>query len=250
MIEPTAPIDGLLTAEDVETLWARMTPLLIERGFSRLIYGFTRFRTAHSLGDPDDLVVLSTLPREYIDGFAPGGPLMRGPMIRWALDNVGALAWPDWLATPPDYLGPMDQDALAFNAAHNVLSGYTISFPTQAQRFKGAMAVIGGEDEDQAAVNAKWAEHGAVIERIANVFHLKLMSLPLPAGRSLTQRQREVLEWVGDGKTTQDIAVILGLTPATVEKHMRLAREAMDVDTTAQAVLKAAFQNQMYMRLN
>lgn len=250
MLEPTAPIDGLLMADDVETLWARLIPLLEERGFTRLIYGFTRFRTAHSLGDPDDLVVLSTLPRSYIDGFAPGGPLMRGPMIRWALENVGALAWPDWLATPPDSLGTPDKEALAFNAAHQVLSGYTLSFPTQAQRFKGAMGLIGAPEEDQAAINAKWAEHGEVIERIANVFHLKLMSLPLPAGRSLTQRQREVLEWVGDGKTTQDIAVILGLTPATVEKHMRLAREAMDVDTTAQALLKAAFQNQMYVRLS
>ena len=38
----------------------------------------------------------------------------------------------------------------------------------------------------------------------------------------------------------------MGLTPATVEKHLRLARETMGVETTAQAVLKAAFQNQMF----
>jgi LuxR family transcriptional regulator len=45
----------------------------------------------------------------------------------------------------------------------------------------------------------------------------------------------------------QDIATIMGLTPATVEKHLRLAREALNVDTTAQAVLKAALQNQMFI---
>ena len=56
-----------------------------------------------------------------------------------------------------------------------------------------------------------------------------------------------MLEWVGDGKTTQDIAILLGLTAATVEKHLRLAREALDVETTAQAVLKAAFYNQMFV---
>jgi LuxR family transcriptional regulator len=38
----------------------------------------------------------------------------------------------------------------------------------------------------------------------------------------------------------------MGLTAATVEKHLRLAREALDVETTAQAVLKAAFYNQMF----
>jgi LuxR family transcriptional regulator len=55
------------------------------------------------------------------------------------------------------------------------------------------------------------------------------------------------LEWVGDGKTTQDIAVLMGLTSATVEKHLRLARESLAVETTAQAVLKASFQNQMFV---
>jgi LuxR family transcriptional regulator len=80
-----------------------------------------------------------------------------------------------------------------------------------------------------------------------NVVHLKLLTLPYSGTRPLTRRQRQVLEWVGDGKTTQDIAVLIGLTAATVEKHLRLAREALDVDTTAQAVLKAAFQNQMFV---
>ena len=39
----------------------------------------------------------------------------------------------------------------------------------------------------------------------------------------------------------------MGLTAATVEKHLRLARESMGVETTAQAVLKAAFTNQMFV---
>jgi LuxR family transcriptional regulator len=81
-----------------------------------------------------------------------------------------------------------------------------------------------------------------------NVAHLKILSLPFTtmSGRRLTKRQREALEWVGDGKTSQDIAVLMGLTQATVEKHLRLARETLGVETTAQAVLKASFQNQMF----
>lgn len=45
------------------------------------------------------------------------------------------------------------------------------------------------------------------------------------------------LDVVGDCKTAQDIASLMGLSAATVEKHLRLAREALDVETTAQAVL-------------
>ncbi|CRL11354.1 hypothetical protein NIT7321_02209 [Phaeobacter italicus] len=42
----------------------------------------------------------------------------------------------------------------------------------------------------------------------------------------------------------------MGLTTATVEKHLRLAREALSVETTAHAVLKAALHNQMYTMEN
>jgi LuxR family transcriptional regulator len=38
----------------------------------------------------------------------------------------------------------------------------------------------------------------------------------------------------------------MGLTPATIEKHLRLARDALEVETTAQAVLKASMQNQIF----
>ena len=93
-----------------------------------------------------------------------------------------------------------------------------------------------------------WDQHGDDIQLINNIVHLKILSLPYtPPNRTLTRRQREALQWVGDGKTTQDIAQIMGLTQATIEKHLRLARDALNVETTAQAVLKAAFQNQMFV---
>jgi LuxR family transcriptional regulator len=100
----------------------------------------------------------------------------------------------------------------------------------------------------QAEVDALWRREGRIIEQMATVAHLKIITLPYTGSRRpLTDRQREALEWVGDGKTTQDIATIMGLTAATVEKHLRLAREVLDVDTTAQAVVKASFQNQIFV---
>ena len=48
-------------------------------------------------------------------------------------------------------------------------------------------------------------------------------------------------------KSSPEIQVITTESSATVEKHLRLAREALSVETTAQAVLKAALQNQMFV---
>jgi LuxR family transcriptional regulator len=64
----------------------------------------------------------------------------------------------------------------------------------------------------------------------------------------LTQRQRETLEWVADGKTMQDVGLLMGVSPAMVEKHLRLARDALDVETTAQAVAKAALLNMIFQK--
>ena len=49
------------------------------------------------------------------------------------------------------------------------------------------------------------------------------------------------------GRVLLAAALLLGLTPGTIEKHLRLAREALDVETTAQAVLKASLQRQIFL---
>jgi LuxR family transcriptional regulator len=78
------------------------------------------------------------------------------------------------------------------------------------------------------------------------VFHLAVLSLPARAGSRLTPRQREVLEWVAQGKTVPEISLLIDRKRATVEKHLRLAREALNARSTAQAVLKASVQKEIF----
>ncbi len=89
-----------------------------------------------------------------------------------------------------------------------VTAGYTISFREVSVRAKGAIALTAKPGMSQADADAIWAEHGRLIVQMNNVAHLKITNLPFSTARKrLTKRQREALEWVGDGKTTQDIAV-------------------------------------------
>ena len=55
----------------------------------------------------------------------------------------------------------------------------------------------------------------------------------------LTDREREVLTWVGRGKTSSEIATILGLSERTVNFHCDHAMKRLDVSNRAQAVAKA-----------
>lgn len=242
-------LDFVCHAQSLDILWDGHVAQMKKFGFDRLIYGNTRCLTETSLGDPDDFVLLTNHDEDYLQGYLHTGLYLHAPMLRWALDNEGAGSWRIAQEQARDYsLSPEAQKVVDFNRTHGVQSGYTISFPSTNSRFKGAISLAAEADMSQDMVDAIWQDHGADILLMNNVVHLKILTLPYAGPkRTLTKRQREVLEWVGDGKTTQDIALLMGLTPATIEKHLRLARESLAVETTAQAVLKAALHNQMYL---
>ncbi len=242
-------LEQIMDARSIEDVWAIHIETMAGYGFDRLGYGLTRFRSENSLGDPQDRLLLTNHEPDYVHHFIDTGMYYNGTMFRWALENEGACSWrliSERLAQGA--LAPEELEILEFNRKYDVTAGYTISFKSLSKRAKGGIGLIARRGLSQDDVERIWQHSGRTIEAINNAAHLKIISLPLIGGRRpLTHRQREVLEWVGDGKTTQDIALIMGLTPATVEKHLRLARSTLDVETTAQAVLKASLQNQIFV---
>src|ERR1700674_362503 len=61
----------------------------------------------------------------------------------------------------------------------------------------------------------------------------------VPSDLPLTAREREVLHWLGGGKTDRDIAAILGISPRTVHKHLQRIYEKLGVETRTAAVARA-----------
>jgi len=240
-------VERILDAETIEDLWAEHCAAMADYGFARLFYGLTRSRTAHSLGDREDFMILSNLSEDYTRRYVDGELYRHAPMLQWALENTGACSW-TWFQDPRAALSDAARAVVAFNRAHGITAGYTLGFRDASTRSKGGIALIAAPGVEQDAIDRRWAEIGREVMAMNNIAHLRITTLPYRAARRrLTPRQREALEWVGEGKTTQDIATIMGLTPATVEKHLRLARAALDVETTAQAVLKASYQNQIFL---
>ncbi len=247
--ELRAEMIELTQVDSVEKLWQMHCRLMATYGFDRLLYGFTRFRTPNSLGDPNDFIVLTNHEQTYRQGFVEGGLYKHAPMVKWALENEGHCSWRAMVdRISKGQLTEQESKVVEFNLNHKVHAGYSISFRSVSSRSKGAIALVGRADLTQDRVDQIWQESGEDILLLNNIVHLKILTLPVTLPhQNLTPRQREALEWVGDGKTMQDIAQIMGLTQATVEKHLRLARETLNVETTAQAVAKAAFHNQMYI---
>lgn len=240
-------LERINSATSIEPVWQELLVTMEAHGFDRLLYGFTRFKSGYYYGNIEDVLMLTNHPPEYTQHYIGNRLYQTAPMIRWASDNTGACSW-SWVNRNREKLTPSEQEVVDFNIKMGVTAGWSISFPSASERFRGAIALTARKGMSQDQADAIWEKHGRVLHQMVIAAHNKFITLPyISARRPLTDRQREALEWVGDGKTTQDIATIMGLTQATVEKHLRLARESLDVETTAQAVLKASFQNQIFV---
>lgn len=64
-------------------------------------------------------------------------------------------------------------------------------------------------------------------------------SKPLETVLDLTPRVAETLLWIAQGKTNGDIAAILGISEATVKKHVLEIFQALSVETRTAASLRA-----------
>lgn len=57
---------------------------------------------------------------------------------------------------------------------------------------------------------------------------------------ALSEREREILDWISKGKTNQEIASILSISPFTVKNHLQRIFRKLDVLNRAQATAKFA----------
>jgi transcriptional regulator EpsA len=65
---------------------------------------------------------------------------------------------------------------------------------------------------------------------------------PAPRG-SVTDRERQILRWVREGKSNQQIAEVLGISPLTVKNHIQKILRKLGAGNRAQAVAQALAKN-------
>jgi DNA-binding CsgD family transcriptional regulator len=242
-------MDLILKCQSIEQVWPLFAESMAHYGFDRMIYASNRFRTVGTFGDPDDALLLTNHDSAYIDAFIGKALFLDAPMFNWSAKNTGVCSW-KWAQDRCEQglNSPAENQVINFNDRMGVVAGYSVSFQDISGRSIAGVGLCAKAGLSQADVDLIWDENGDELFLLNNLAHHKIASLPHKRrGKSLTKRQKEVLQWVADGKTMADIAAIMGLNAATVEKHLRLARDSLNVDTTAQAILKVSVQNQFFL---
>lgn len=121
-------------------------------------------------------------------------------------------------------------------AAFGLAEGFCV--PTQTPHgpvnvtFGGSRADLSREDRHMLHLVAIYAQIRATellaakLDEVAKVL-------------SLSPREREVLKWCAEGKTTRQIAEVLGISPHTIITHVNGACRKLGVQTRTAAVAKA-----------
>ncbi|WP_298861169.1 LuxR family transcriptional regulator [uncultured Sulfitobacter sp.] len=239
----------ILKGSSYGEVWSLLLEGLGFFGITAVRYGLTRSRYGMSLGDLQDILFLSSMGAQDFTDYIETGLYRRSPHYRWMAENDGTVSWGWFLEEAQAGRLPRDEQRfLEEMGAAGQPAGYLLSFPSDTTRLKGGLGMMGQRDWSQAKMDALWQDHGEAIETMCIAAHLNITRMPLPSKRNpLRPRQREMLEWIAEGKSMQDVAVVTGLSVATVEKHLRGARDALDVDTTAQAIARAALLGQLFV---
>lgn len=243
MSQTQTAIERMISAQDADLVWTIFADAVSELGFDNMIYGGTRLPHGDRFGDIRDALILHRGPQAYADIYLGEELYLHSPTYDWAARNSGFASWPEAMRHYAGPARPEHMRILQLNAQFGVRGGYVGSLNDVVRGMHGVIGISPG-GLDQPETDDLWAEVGRQVETLSNLLHLRIASLPMPGQRRpLTSRQREALHWFAQGKTMQDIADIMELSAATVEKHLRMARESLDAVTTAHAVQKATSMN-------
>ena len=240
-------LEEFLVCEDVPSSWALLTNELQGFGFDRAIYGRSTVSLPAAADRIDDAVIISNYSSEFMDFYMAERAYAFDPMLRWALANSGALSWGRVARQLErgELNGDIARTLEAFEALGHK-TGYTYSLAPRRSGAGEVFGLCGIEGVSQDELDRIWAQNRAHIEGVLKLFSLSMQRLPERSGSwELSERQAEILRLVADGKSTRDVAVLLGLHRRTVEDHLSAVRRSIGAETTMHALAIAVRQGRV-----
>ncbi len=155
------------------------------------------------------------------------------PLPELAMDRLTAILWPEDLAGMA--LSPRQARAMEVARENGLGRGIGVACfgPDGRSGFLGAVL-----DEDAPRPSAAMLQSVHAIGQTSFQAYCRLVqrARDLPA---LSNRELEVVHWIGRGKSNAVIAEILGISPSSVDVYVRRIFAKLDVTDRTSATLKA-----------
>ncbi|MDH2404948.1 autoinducer binding domain-containing protein [Bradyrhizobium sp. SSUT18] len=209
-------------------------------------------RTAHSLGfrwfayfgrRANGPNLISSYPKSWTSHYFDEGYQDIDPVLQKSRGSSGMFLWDgrDARSAKSAKERRLFDDALSFK----IRTGLTVRIPAGQNQFAAFTLAV---DDRSFGLDRFIETSEDVLKTVSLNFHAHVSARIGRAapnsqeGRLLTQRERQCLAWISDGKTMQDIADLLGVTPRGVKFHLDNARRNLGALTLSHAVALALRQ--------
>lgn len=217
-----------------ETL-AMVSSAVADFGFEHLIIG----QLVNPLNVPlKDIMFLSTMPSELTRRRLDNVRLVHDPVLKAALRTRRPFRWADAIRN----VSRNEMNMVDMMRDYDINDGYM--FPMHSLD-----SVSGGVSLARRAGEHLSANEMAELELICSAAYYKFESLegpfPYQTMPKLTDREIEVLQLSAAGRTTRDIAEVLGIQEDTVKAHVKSARQRLGALNRTHAVANAIASSQI-----
>lgn len=224
-------VDALQTAEDGHAF---------ERVASRVAHGLGfRWFAYLRMGDGQPSLI-SSYPKSWTNRYFRLNYQSLDPVVQRARAERGVFSWDAQGATPRSNRAQLRFFEEA--KTYGIRSGITV--PIRGG-FGQMAAFTLATDDPLMRPDHVLAGSGDIVQFVGIYFHAHLSertiatSVAAKEAAPLSQRERQCLAWAARGKTLAETAVLMGITPRTVEFHLENARRKLGAVTIAHAVAQA-----------
>ncbi|WP_241210457.1 autoinducer binding domain-containing protein [Vibrio ichthyoenteri] len=222
-------IQQLTSCQSQEDLTLTLIKAAKTLGFDNFAYGI---RTKHPITSPK-IEMVSSYSSQWNAIYQGQGLALQDPIVNMGLKSVHYINWQS-----------LTDDNLEFwqqARAHGVYRGW--SKPTHLP--EGSASLLSFSREMEMISHAEMMSKTPYLlwlTSIADQGFQKFMTVPklLTQVGELTPRETEILKWSADGKTVQEISIILGLAESTVTFHINNATKKLNTTNKTATVVKAA----------
>jgi LuxR family transcriptional regulator len=224
--------------DDEEQLWTAIHEYMKDRiGVTSILYGFTHSRyTAERIGISRSLYIKHSHPKDYVDHFGSDTFLNDDLCTTILLQQLEPFLW-HHAANWPGATEAQKQRA-RIDDQFGMDVGVSIGFQFADGHGIAGIGLCAGCLTAE-AFEQRWNEQADDVMNYLTMFE-PLMRARMVANRmTLSERQRQVLAYSASGMQAKEIAAHLKIAEKTVHNYREDAREAIDADTTMEAVAKA-----------
>lgn len=226
-------IESCGSAENAAALEDELSKTISQIGFDK--YAYIAFRGRSYNGRP---YVVTNYPEEWHDHYSEHGYVNRDPVITSAQQTITPLNWGEVL----NQGRRIRDEKRVIEEASEFGMNNGITIPIHGPRSDFATLTV-ASDLGQGEFEELVGEFKYDLHLLSLYFHdevmRKVLSDETHPTRPLSPREKECLLWTAQGKTSDDIAMIVGISQETVVFHLKNAMRKFNVYSKHHAVVKA-----------